>query len=120
MVRPDAGRVKIGESNVGSFETPLPANHAGNICVFCSASLTDPAFLADGEELGRRLAQARLGCVSGAGKSGIMGAVVKGAVEAVSWTAGSNVPHVVELEGSPEGLSQLLAATRTFTPAWRS
>ncbi|MGC4016432.1 MAG: LOG family protein [Luteolibacter sp.] len=112
---PDAGRVKIGESNVGSFETPLPANHAGNICVFCSASLTDPAFLADGEELGRRLAQARLGCVSGAGKSGIMGAVVKGAVEAGGWTAGSNVPHIIELEGLPEGLSSFWLRPDIYT-----
>jgi histidinol-phosphate/aromatic aminotransferase/cobyric acid decarboxylase-like protein len=29
----------------------------------------------------------------------IMGAVVKGSVEAGGWTGGSNVPHIIELEG---------------------
>jgi uncharacterized protein (TIGR00730 family) len=51
------------------------------------------------------LAENKIGCVSGAGRSGIMGAVVKGSVEAGGWAAGSNVPHIIELEGLPEGLS---------------
>ena len=40
---PDAGREKTGQVAGTSFETPLPANHAGNVCVFCSASIEDPA-----------------------------------------------------------------------------
>lgn len=113
---PDAGREKIhATGKVASFDTPLPLNHAGNVCVFCSASLEDPAFLADGEELGRRLAQANLGCVSGAGRSGIMGAVVKGSVEAGGWTAGSNVPHIIELEGLPDGLSSFWLRPDIYT-----
>jgi uncharacterized protein (TIGR00730 family) len=111
----DAGRVKIDDAPVSSFDTPLPPGHAGNICVFCSASLEDPSFLADGEEFGRRLAGHRLGCVSGAGRSGIMGAVVKGTVEAGGWAGGSNVPHIIELEGLPDGLSSFWLKPDIYT-----
>ena len=34
-----------------------------------------------------------------------MGTVVQGSVEAGGWTAGSNVPHIIELEGLPDGLA---------------
>jgi len=102
---PDAGRERTGEVAGPSFDTPLPDGHIGNVCVFCSASIEDPAYLGDGYELGRLLAESSFGCVSGAGNSGIMGEVVRGAVEAGGWTGGSNVPHIIELEGLPEGLS---------------
>lgn len=85
--------------------TPAPADLEGNVCVFCSATIEKEDYIADGETLGRLLAENKLGCVSGAGKSGIMGAVVRGSVNAGGWTAGSNVPHIIELEGLPEGLS---------------
>jgi uncharacterized protein (TIGR00730 family) len=113
---PDVGREKIASvSTVKSFDAPLPRAHAGNVCVFCSASLQDPSYLADGEELGRRLARANFGCVSGAGRSGIMGAVVKGSVEAGGWTGGSNVPHIIELEGLPDGLSSFWLKPDIYT-----
>jgi uncharacterized protein (TIGR00730 family) len=112
---PDAGREKIGDNQATSFETPLPDDHQGNVCVFCSATLEEPSYLADGEELGRQLALNRLGCVSGAGKSGIMGAVVKGSVEAGGWTGGSNVPHIIELEGLPDGLSSFWLRPDIYT-----
>ena len=85
------------QAMIESFETPLPAGHIGNVCVFCSASIEDPAYLADGYEFGRHLARSGLGCVSGAGNSGIMGAVVRGSVDAGGWTGGSNIPHIIEL-----------------------
>lgn len=104
---PDAGRERhhVVTGKVQAFETPPPDDLLGNVCVFCSASLSEPDQLQDGYDLGRMLAENRLGCVSGAGSSGIMGTVVKGSVEAGGWTAGSNVPHIIELEGLPEGLS---------------
>ncbi len=102
---PDAGRERTGEVAGPSFDTPLPAAHRGNVCIFCSASIEDPAYLRDGYELGRLLAASDFGCVSGAGNSGIMGEVVRGSVDAGGWTGGSNVPHIIELEGLPEGLS---------------
>jgi uncharacterized protein (TIGR00730 family) len=100
---------------IKSFETPLPKNHAGNICVFCSASIEDPAYLQDGYEFGKLLANNQLGCVSGAGNSGIMGEVVRGAVDAGGWTGGSNVPHIIELEGLPEGLSSFWLRPDIYT-----
>jgi uncharacterized protein (TIGR00730 family) len=103
---PDVGRERLpGEGKVVTRETPRPDDYIGNACVFCSATLEDPYYQQDGESLGRLLAESRIGCVSGAGRSGIMGAVVKGAMKANGWTAGSNVPHIIELEGLPEGLS---------------
>lgn len=102
---PDANREIAIKTEIPEADTPPPADLVGSVCVFCSASLEDPAYIADGEEFGRRLAENKFGCVSGAGKTGIMGAVVRGSVGAGGWTAGSNVPHIIELEGLPEGLS---------------
>lgn len=112
---PDAGREKSGASAMTSYESPPLPNHAGNVCVFCSATIEDPSYLADGYEFGRLLARNRLGCVSGAGNSGIMGAVVRGSVEAGGWTGGSNVPHIIELEGLPEGLSSFWLKPDIYT-----
>jgi uncharacterized protein (TIGR00730 family) len=112
---PTVDRGRIGTSTVQSFETPLPAGHEGNVCVFCSASIKDPAYLADGYEFGKRLAQNKLGCVSGAGSSGIMGEVVRGSVDAGGWTGGSNVPHIIELEGLPTGLSSFWLRDDIYT-----
>ena len=112
---PDAGRDKIGDNTATSFETPVPNGYLGNVCVFCSATMKDAAYLADGEALGRQLAENRLGCVSGAGRTGIMGAVVRGSVAAGGWTAGSNVPHIIELEGLPEGLSSFWLRPDIYT-----
>jgi len=112
---PSVGREKISASTVGSFETPLPENHEGSVCVFCSASIEDPAYLGDGYEFGKQLAENRLGCVSGAGSSGIMGEVVRGSVDAGGWTGGSNVPHIIELEGLPTGLSSFWLKPDIYT-----
>ncbi len=102
---PDARRHKIAEASGTVIDAPIPEDYIGSACVFCSASLKEPSYLADGEAMGRILAENKIGCISGAGRSGIMGAVVKGSVNAGGWTAGSNVPHIIELEGLPDGLS---------------
>ena len=112
---PEIGREKSGAQPGESFETPLPAGHVGNVCVFCSASIEDPAYLQDGYDFGRNLARAGFGCVSGAGNSGIMGEVVRGSVDAGGWTGGSNVPHIIELEGLPEGLSSFWLRPDIYT-----
>ncbi len=112
---PDAGREKISESKATSFEEPVPSDYIANVCVFCSATLEEPSYLSDGEALGRQLAENRMGCVSGAGRSGIMGAVVEGSVGAGGWTAGSNVPHIIELEGLPDGLSSFWLRPDIYT-----
>jgi uncharacterized protein (TIGR00730 family) len=112
---PEVERVKSGSEPVESFETPLPFDHKGNVCVFCSATIEDPAYLGEGYEFGRRLAGRGLGCVSGAGASGIMGEVVRGSVDAGGWTGGSNVPHIIELEGLPAGLSSFWLKPDIYT-----
>lgn len=101
--------------DVTSFDSPFPDGYMGSICVFCSASMKDPLYLADGYALGRILAEHHLGCVSGAGSSGVMGEVVRGAVDSGGWTGGSNVPHIIELEGLPEGLSSFWLRPDIYT-----
>jgi len=109
------GHVKAPGWGGESFDSPLPGDHEGNVCVFCSASLKDADYLEDGRSLGRMLAANRLGCVSGAGSSGVMGEVVYGAVNAGGWTGGSNVPHIIELEGLPDGLSSFWLRPDIYT-----
>jgi uncharacterized protein (TIGR00730 family) len=112
---PDPGRVLDGDVAGPSFETPLPEGHQGNVCVFCSASIEKREYLQEGYDLGRELALNSFGCVSGAGKAGIMGEVVRGSVEAGGWTGGSNVPHIIELEGLPDGLSSFWLKPDIYT-----
>lgn len=112
---PDVGRHRVGNNQVEMGQEPAPKELRGNVCVFCSASLEDPGYLADGETLGRMLVEGGFGCVSGAGRTGVMGAVVRGAVKAGGWTAGSNVPHIIELEGLPDGLSHFWLRDDIYT-----
>ena len=112
---PDAGREKIRESTGESFETPEPEENIGNVCVFYSATIEKHDYLEDGYKLGQLLAENRFGCVSGAGRSGIMGEVVRGSVDAGGWTGGSNVPHIIELEGLPDGLSSFWLKPDIYT-----
>ncbi|HCR28832.1 MAG TPA: hypothetical protein DIV79_02290 [Opitutae bacterium] len=102
---PDIGREKLMANQSDSFSNPRPEDYQANVCVFCSASMEDPSYMIEGYDLGRMLAENKLGCVSGAGTTGVMGEVVRGAAEAGGWVAGSNVPHIIELEGLPDGLS---------------
>ncbi|MEM6910308.1 MAG: LOG family protein [Verrucomicrobiota bacterium] len=113
---PDAGREPLERPiKARSFDTPIPDAFKGSVCVFCSATLEEPTYLDDGRELGRLLAENGFGCISGAGSSGIMGAVVEGSVAAGGWAAGSNVPHIIELEGLPEGLSSFWLRDDIYT-----
>ena len=113
---PDAGRERHHKlAGVTEFDSPPPPDLLGNVCVFCSATLENPAYLADGIAFGAELARNRFGCVSGAGKTGIMGAVVQGTASAGGWSGGSNVPHIIELEGLPDGLSSFWLRPDIYT-----
>jgi uncharacterized protein (TIGR00730 family) len=112
---PDVGRKKLTTNHSDSFSNPPPEDYRANVCVFCSASMEDSLYLNDGYKLGRLLAENKLGCVSGAGTTGVMGEVVRGAAEAGGWVAGSNVPHIIELEGLPEGLSSFWLRPDIYT-----
>lgn len=112
---PDVGREKLDFHPTASFETPLPEANCGNVCVFCSASIKNDDYISDGYRLGQALAASHYGCVSGAGTTGVMGSVVRGSVEAGGWTGGSNVPHIIEIEGLPEGLSSFWLRPDIYT-----
>jgi len=113
---PDAGRERHHAlAGVAGYDTPAPNDLNGHVCVFCSATLENSAYLADGVAFGAQLAREKYGCVSGAGRTGIMGAVVKGTAEAGGWSGGSNVPHIIELEGLPDGLSSFWLRPDIYT-----
>lgn len=90
----------VFDSNPDKSDMP-----AYNVCVFCSASIKSQTHLDEGFDLGAQLAKLGHGVVSGAGCTGIMGKVVEGVVSENGWTGGSNVPHIIELEGLPDGLT---------------
>jgi len=102
---PDAGRKVVAEEKSESYECAPDEDLRFNVCVFCSASIEEQGYLSDGYAFGKQLAESNIGCVSGAGNSGVMGQVVAGACDNGGWTGGSNVPHIIALEGLPEGLS---------------
>ncbi|MGI9242770.1 MAG: LOG family protein [Verrucomicrobiales bacterium] len=101
---PDAGREVVAEEKSESYECAPDEDLLFNVCVFCSATIEKKGYLDDGYAFGKQLAEANIGCVSGAGKSGVMGQVVSGASDGGGWTGGSNVPHIIALEGLPEDL----------------
>ena len=101
---PDAGREVVAEERTESIECEPNSELRYNVCVFCSATIEKEGYLRDGYAFGKVLAESKIGCVSGAGKSGVMGQVVAGASENGGWAGGSNVPHIIALEGLPEGL----------------
>lgn len=112
---PSAERIKNVSKNARSFHLEKPVEIKTNVCVFCSASIKDQDYLDEGYALGKLLADSNIGCVSGAGRTGAMGAVVKGCVDANGWAAGSNVPHIIEIEGLPEGLSEFWLRDDIYT-----
>ncbi len=112
---PDIGREKIMDCDVETFEKHFEGEILGRVCVFCSASIEDRSYLEEGYELGKMIADNGYGCVSGAGTTGVMGAVVRGSVEAGGWTGGSNVPHIIEIEGLPEGMTSFWLRPDIYT-----
>lgn len=105
-----AGSPKITAS--GNPDLPEPNK---KLCVFCSASTKNPLYLDMGYQLGKQIAASGLGCVTGAGRTGIMGEVVRGTFEAGGWTGGSNVPHIIEMEGLPDGLNAFWPRNDIYT-----
>ncbi|NDF11205.1 MAG: hypothetical protein EB060_00095 [Proteobacteria bacterium] len=85
------------------------------VCVFCSASTKEEQYLKMGYKIGQDIARNGFGCVTGAGRTGIMGEVVRGGYEAGGWTGGSNVPHIIEMEGLPDGLNQFWPRDDIYT-----
>lgn len=87
-----------------------------SVAVFCaSAAGVRPEYAAAAEELGRTLAEHRIGLIYGGGKTGLMGAVADGALAAGGHVVGV-IPHVlVDLEVAHEGVSELHVTSTMHT-----
>jgi uncharacterized protein (TIGR00730 family) len=79
-----------------------------NLAVFCaSAHGTKPEYRAAAEELGRTLAERKIGLIYGGAKVGLMGSVADAALAAGGRVVGV-IPHVlVDLEVAHEGVTEL-------------
>ncbi len=80
-----------------------------SICVFCgSRTGVDPAYKAEAEDLGRRLAHAGWRLVYGAGDVGLMGAVANAAQAEGGETFGVIPMHLLEWEVGKRDLSRFI------------
>jgi len=98
-----------------AFSTPVNSP-IRNIAVFCaSADGTDPVYRAVADELGRKLAERKIGVVFGGSKVGLMQAVAQGALAAGGHVVGV-IPNVlVDLEVAHDGLPELLVVDTMHT-----
>jgi uncharacterized protein (TIGR00730 family) len=112
---------EIEERNFLESQKPLlPKNDNSkkpnySICVFCSSLISKPEYLDFAYNIGKEIALKGYGCVTGAGKSGMMGMVVRGSGENGGWTFGSNIARLVALEGVPETINQFIPSTDIYS-----
>ena len=79
-----------------------------NVAVFCaSADGADPVYREAAVELGRKLAERKIGVVFGGSNVGLMNAVAQGALEAGGHVVGVIPTVLVEQEVAHEGLTEL-------------
>ena len=91
-----------------------------NVCVFCSASTKNKDLINMSETLGEEIAKQDWGLISGLGKTGMMGGVVRGAAKVVQeegkgWVGGSNLPRIIAMEGLPEYYDKMWAREDIYT-----
>lgn len=78
------------------------------LCVFCGAHAGTKSVYAEvAREAGRRIAERGWGLVTGGGRTGLMGAVADGALEAGGEVIGVIPLHLEERELAHKGLSEL-------------
>ncbi len=79
-----------------------------SVCVFCGSSdAVAPAYLAAAREMGKVIAQRSLLLVFGGGKTGLMGAVANGALEAGGEVIGVIVPSMYTEALAHSGLTRM-------------
>ena len=76
-----------------------------NVGVFCSASSQNQRYQGMARELGCLLARRGDGIVFGAGSTGMMGELMRGAVEHGGFVRGANIERIARVEGIPAGLN---------------
>jgi uncharacterized protein (TIGR00730 family) len=90
------------------FEACYPRRMIQNIAVFCaSADGADPAYRAAAVELGRALAERRIGVVYGGAKVGLMRAIAEAALAGGGRVVGVIPAILVDLEVAHDGLTEL-------------
>ena len=78
------------------------------LCVFCGAHPgTRPVYAEMARDVGRRIAERGWGLVTGGGRTGLMGAVADGALEAGGEVVGVIPIHLEERELAHTGLTEL-------------
>jgi uncharacterized protein (TIGR00730 family) len=78
------------------------------LCVFCGSSAgNDPAYAASAAQVGRMLAERRIGLVYGGGRVGLMGALADAALAAGGEVIGVIPQALLERELGHRGLTQL-------------
>ena len=91
-----------------SVDSAIAASAIRNVAVFCaSADGTDPVYRAVAEELGRKLAERKIGVVFGGSNVGLMNAVAQGALAAGGRVVGVIPTVLVDLEVAHYGLTEL-------------
>ncbi len=87
-----------------------------SVAVFCaSAQGARREYVQVAEDLGRTLAERGLGLVFGGGKTGLMGAVAKGALAAGGYVVGVIPQVLVDLEVAHDGVSELHVTSTMHT-----
>ncbi len=87
----------------GQWRSALPAFNVG---VFCSANNGQDFFKRGAYNLGQILGQKGIGLVFGAGSSGMMGELARGALEHGGYIRGANISRIARVEGLPPGLHE--------------
>ena len=79
-----------------------------SICVFCGSSdAVAPAYITAARELGRVMAGRKLQLIYGGGRTGLMGAVADGALDAGGEVIGVMIPSMHTAELSHAGLTRM-------------
>lgn len=78
-----------------------------SVCVYCGAAEVAPAYMELAEGTGRAIAEQGWRLVYGGGKTGLMGAVAQGALQAGGEVVGIMPTFLVDQERAHRGLQQL-------------
>ena len=87
----------------GQWRSALPVFNVG---VFCSANTRQDFFKRSAYSLGQKMGQKGIGLVFGAGSSGMMGELARGALDHGGYIRGANISRIARVEGLPHGLHE--------------
>ncbi len=104
---PELGEAAAGRQSPNQvtrqWRSALPAFNVG---VFCSANTRQDFFKRSAYSLGQKMGQKGIGLVFGAGSSGMMGELARGALDHGGYIRGANISRIARVEGLPHGLHE--------------